>query len=204
MNNLRSSNQNIYLTRAVLRIPTTTQLIISSLSPHYSVVIEARAKAAKEKTPKLHNLLTRLQEFSTVIEANNATKAGDVGRLMNVWKIWCVMSQGLKGLTHYSAYLPRMVILLNELLPTDLSKLLQHNFLISPSGRPGHFMPKDNFLETQNYWLKHFYNQGGVGTEVQRLKNLFSMNIILVDMGKKRIHQNRKVTLTLQSLQMFS
>jgi hypothetical protein len=145
---------------------------------------QACAKAAKEKTPKLHNLLTCLQEFSTVIEANNATKAGDVGRLMNVWKIWCVMSQGLKGLTHYSAYLPRMVILLNELLPTDLSKLLRHNLLISPSGRPGHFMPKDNFLETQNYWLKHFYNQGGVGTEVQRLKNLFSMNIILVSIYK--------------------
>ncbi|PLW30044.1 hypothetical protein PCASD_21295 [Puccinia coronata f. sp. avenae] len=165
---------------------------------------QARAKAAKEKTPKLHNLLTRLQEFSTVIEANNATKAGDVGRLMNVWKIWCVMSQGLKGLTHYSAYLPRMVIPLNELSPKDLSKLLQHNLLISPSRRPSHSMPKGNFLDTQNYWLKHFYNQGGAGTEIQCLKKLVSVNIILVDMGKQRIHQNRKVTLTLQWLQIFS
>jgi hypothetical protein len=77
-----------------------------------------------------------------------------------------------------------MFILLDELLPTDLSKLLQHNLLFSPSGRPGHFMPKDNFLETQNYWSKHFYNQGGVGTEVQHLKNLFSMNIILVSIYK--------------------
>jgi hypothetical protein len=59
---------------------------------------QARAKAAKESSPKLHNLLIRLHEFSTVIEANNATKAGDVGRLMNVWKTWCVMCQGLKGL----------------------------------------------------------------------------------------------------------
>ncbi|PLW13244.1 hypothetical protein PCANC_18007 [Puccinia coronata f. sp. avenae] len=120
---------------------------------------QARAKAAKEKSPKLHNLLIQLHEFSTFIKANNVTKAGDVGQLMNVWKI---------------------------------------------CGHPSYFMPKDNFLETQNYWLKHFYNQGRVGTEVQRLKNLFSMNIILVDMDKKHIHQNRKVTLTLKSLQMFS
>ncbi|KAA1095747.1 hypothetical protein PGTUg99_028084 [Puccinia graminis f. sp. tritici] len=196
---------------------------------------KAREEASKMKSPKLNNILLRLQEFSTVIEANNAMKAGDIGRLINVWKIWSVMAQGLKGLTHYSSYLPRMVLLLTQILPPDLAKLLRHNLLFSPSGRPGHFVAKDFFLENQNYWLKFFYNRGGIGTEVQRLKNLFSMNIVLVrsqshasqlsvpqrayngyfgqlramfhsmqiDSGKKRIHQSKKTTLTLQSLQMF-
>jgi hypothetical protein len=141
---------------------------------------KAREEASKMKSPKLNNILLRLQEFSTVIEANNAMKAGDIGRLINVWKIWSVMAQALKGLTHYSLYLPRMVLLLTQILPPDLAKLLRHNLLFSPSGRPGHFVAKDFFLENQNYWLKFFYNRGGIGTEVQRLKNLFSMNIILV------------------------
>ncbi|KAA1107799.1 hypothetical protein PGTUg99_021448 [Puccinia graminis f. sp. tritici] len=164
---------------------------------------KAREEASKMKSPKLNNILLRLQEFSTVIEANNAMKAGDIGRLINVWKIWSVMAQGLKGLTHYSSYLPRMVLLLTQILPPDLAKLLRHNLLFSPSGRPGHFVAKDFFLENQNYWLKFFYNRGGIGTEVQRLKNLFSMNIVLIDSGKKLLHQSKKTTLTLQSLQMF-
>jgi hypothetical protein len=70
---------------------------------------EARAQAyerscidppetAPKASPQLSNFLIRLQEFSTVVEANRAMKAGNIGRLMNVWKMWLVMSQGLKGL----------------------------------------------------------------------------------------------------------
>jgi hypothetical protein len=117
---------------------------------------QAHAKAAKEKSPKLHNLLIRLHEFSTVIEANNATKAGDVGQLMNMWKIWCVMCQGLKGLKHYSAYLPRMVILLNELLPADLSKLLRHNLLFFTKRAPRPFHAKRQLLGNSKLLVKTF------------------------------------------------
>ncbi|PLW31841.1 hypothetical protein PCANC_17206 [Puccinia coronata f. sp. avenae] len=142
-------------------------------SPH------ARDKAAVGANPKLHNVLIRLHEFSTVIEANRAMKAGDVGRLINVWKIWSFMTHSLPGLTHYSCYLPRLVLLLTHILPESLSKLLRHNLLFSPSGQPSHFVAKDFFLENQNYWLKYFYNRGGIGTDVNRLKQLFSMNIQL-------------------------
>jgi hypothetical protein len=70
--------------------------------------------------------------------------------------------------------------MLTHLLPTDLAKLFRHNLLFSPSGRPNHFVAKDYFLENQNYWLKYFYNRGGIGTDVKRLKSLFSMNLTLV------------------------
>ncbi|KAH9458328.1 hypothetical protein Pst134EB_010636 [Puccinia striiformis f. sp. tritici] len=167
---------------------------------------QARARAADLKSPKQHNLVVRLQEFSTVVEANNAMKAGDIGRLMNVWKMWSVMAQSLPGLTHYASYLPRLVLLLNEILPPSLSKLLKHNLLFSPSGRPGHFVAKDFYLENCNYWLKFFFNRGGVGTDIQRLKELYSTNIILlqsmfhslqVDSGKNRIYQSHKNSLDL-------
>ncbi|PLW53140.1 hypothetical protein PCANC_11349 [Puccinia coronata f. sp. avenae] len=140
---------------------------------------ESRRRATVSESPKLHNVLVRLHEFSTVIESNRAMKAGDIGRLINVWKIWLFMTQSLKGLTHYSSYLPRLIISLNSILPSSLSKLMRHSLLVSPSGRPGHFVAKDFLLETQNYWLKYFYNRGGIGTDVQRLKELFSLNLPL-------------------------
>ncbi|KAI7933604.1 hypothetical protein MJO28_017552 [Puccinia striiformis f. sp. tritici] len=138
---------------------------------------EARENASSRECPKLANLLIRMQDFSTAIEA---MKAGDIGRLINIWKMWSIMTQSLPGLTHYSAYLPRLVLMVTQLLPHSLAKFMQHNILVSPGGRPNHFVAKDFMLENYNYWLKHFYNRAGIGTQIERLKNLYSPNIPLV------------------------
>ncbi|KAA1066964.1 hypothetical protein PGTUg99_020180 [Puccinia graminis f. sp. tritici] len=116
-------------------------------------------------------------------------KAGDIGRLMNVWKMWAVMSQGLKGLNNYSSYLPRMILLLTEYLPTPLAKLFRHSLLFSPSGRDNHFLSKDAYLELQNYWLKFVYNRSTKGTQISRLKDVFSLNIHLL---RSLLHSIRK------------
>ncbi|KAA1139302.1 hypothetical protein PGTUg99_037688 [Puccinia graminis f. sp. tritici] len=94
----------------------------------------ARQAACTRESPKLSNLLIRLQDFSTVVEANRAMKAGDVGRLINIWKMWSIMTQSLPGLTHYSAYLPRLVLMLIQILPPNLAKVMRHDLLVSPSG----------------------------------------------------------------------
>ncbi|KAI7934321.1 hypothetical protein MJO28_017167 [Puccinia striiformis f. sp. tritici] len=173
---------------------------------------EADEVRKRHSQSKLSNLLVRLHEFSTVVEADRAMKDGDIGRLINIWRMWSVMSQSLPGLTHYSTYLPRLVLLLTKVLPESLSKFFRHSMLVSPSGRPGHFVAKDFFLENHNYWLKFFYNRGGIGTQVERLKELFSLNIPLlrslfhsmqVDSGKHRVYQSHKVTLSNNSLKLF-
>ncbi|KAA1137119.1 hypothetical protein PGTUg99_013686 [Puccinia graminis f. sp. tritici] len=64
---------------------------------------EARSAAARDANPKLSNTLIMLHDFSSVVEAKRAMQAGDIGRLMIVWKKWCIMTQGLKGLTNYSS-----------------------------------------------------------------------------------------------------
>jgi hypothetical protein len=92
-------------------------------------------------------------------------------------KMWSVMAQAIPGISNYSGYLPRMVLMINKILPKDMSTLLKHSLLFSPTGRTDHFQSKDGFLELQNYWLKHFYNWSGIGTRVEHLKDLFSMNI---------------------------
>ncbi|OAV98658.1 hypothetical protein PTTG_25611 [Puccinia triticina 1-1 BBBD Race 1] len=111
---------------------------------------EARRTAAARKCPKLHNTLVMLHDFSSVVEASRAMKAGDVGRLMIVWKKWCFMTRSLSGSTNYSSYLPRMVLVLTVILPAALRKYLQHNLLFSPTGRKDHFVAKDFWLEIQN------------------------------------------------------
>jgi hypothetical protein len=121
-----------------------------------------------------------LHDFSTVVEAKRSMKAGDVGRLMLIWKKWSIMCQSLNGLTHYATYLPRTVLLLDCILPVSMRRYLRHNLLISPSGRPGHFFAKDFWLEIQNYWLKFFFNKSGQGTQVEKLCNIYSLNISMV------------------------
>ncbi|KAH9460251.1 hypothetical protein Pst134EB_008436 [Puccinia striiformis f. sp. tritici] len=173
---------------------------------------EARKLASARACPKLSNLLIRMHDFSTVVEANRAMKAGDVGRLIRIWTMWSIMTQSLPGLTHYSAYLPRLVLMITKILPPSLAKLMRHSLLVSPSGRPNHFVAKDFLLENHNYWLKFFFNRTGNGSQIDRLKRLFSSNIPLlrtmfrslrIDSGARYVQQSHKNCLKIRALERF-
>jgi hypothetical protein len=146
-------------------------------------------KAESMDSPKLFDLMTRLRDFATVIEADRSMKAGDIGRLLNIWRRWLVMAQGINGLTHYAIHLPRTILLITKVLPPALCHAIQHSLLISPSGRPGHIVGKDFYLETQNYWLKFLYNNNGIGTDSKRLRDFFSLAIPLVSCYYSMINQ---------------
>lgn len=111
-----------------------------------------------KKDYRAYNLRLRLRDLATVVEAENATKAGDIGRLLQMWKRWSIMAQGIKGLSLYGQHLPRLILLLEHYLPPGLSYLIKHSMLVASSGRGGHFIPKDLLLELQNWWLKYFFN----------------------------------------------
>ncbi|KAA1074367.1 hypothetical protein PGT21_002864 [Puccinia graminis f. sp. tritici] len=127
--------------------------------------------------------------------------------------MWSIMTQSLPGLSHYSAYLPRLVLMLTKILPPDLAKFLRHNLLVSPSGRANHFVAKDFLLENHNYWLKYFFNRAGMGTQIDRLKHLFSPNIpqlrtmfksLRRDSGGRHVQQSYKVYLKIRALERFT
>ncbi|KAA1072343.1 hypothetical protein PGT21_032924 [Puccinia graminis f. sp. tritici] len=198
-----------------LKIPTGQwESIVNECYERFLSPQARSAAAAKGPSHhKLSNTLVQLHDFSTVVKAKRAMKAGDIGRLLLVWKKWSLMSQALKGLTNYSSYLPRMVLLLTVVLPPGLSKYLKHNLLISPSGRTGHFVAKDYWLEIQNYWIKFLYNNNGTATQIDRLRNVFSLNIFLLqgmfqslknDCGAKVIHRSHENSLPSRSLEMFT
>ncbi|PLW41572.1 hypothetical protein PCANC_17426 [Puccinia coronata f. sp. avenae] len=141
---------------------------------------ESKAKAASNSSPKLSNLILRLSDFATIVEGNLAMKCGDIGRVMNIWKRWAIIAQGIKKLTQYSIQLPRMIILLNYALPDGLSQVIKHSLLVAPNAGRKHYLPKDQYLEMKNYWLKHFFNDTGRGTNINPLKDLYSVNVTLL------------------------
>lgn len=147
---------------------------------------EAIPNAKEQCDQKLLRFLLRLQDFATVIEASRAMSAGDVGRMIRMWKRWSVMANGMNRLKHYSNYLPRLIVLLDKTLPNEVADVIKYNLLVCPSGRAGHFVAKDFFLEVQNFWLKFFYNNVGAGTSIKRLRDLYSINVPLL---REFLHQ---------------
>ena len=107
-------------------------------------------------------------------------RTGDIGRFLNMWRCWTVMTHGIKGLNNYAIYLPRMIILLTKVLLKGLATTLLHSLLINPSRRPKYFVAKDFFLENNDFWLKYFYNHSRIGTKICRLKDSFSLIIPIV------------------------
>lgn len=106
-----------------------------------------------------YNLRLRTRDFATVVEADRATHAGDIGRLTIIWKKWALMAHCLKGLPRYALHLTRFLVLVEQDLPPELAKVILHSMLIPSVHRPGHFVGNDLWLEHQNFWLKHFFNQ---------------------------------------------
>ncbi|OAV88914.1 hypothetical protein PTTG_28874 [Puccinia triticina 1-1 BBBD Race 1] len=191
--------------------PSDIKEIIDKTYNHF-LSGEALQNAVNKKQTKLINLILRLRDFATVIEVNQATKDGDTGRLLYMWKQWAVMGQALKKLVHYSRHLPQLIILLEIILPRSLAKVVETMLLLCPSGRKGHFVATDFYLEVQNFWLKYFYNHSGIGTVIERLRDVFSINIpflkqlmhlLNIESGMNVIQQSHHNQITNLSMNSF-
>lgn len=136
-------------------------------------------QASQSNDGALYNMRLRLRDFGTVIEADDAMRAGDIGRLMSMWKHWSILAQGLTGLSHYALHLPQYILILEEYLPKKLAHVIKHSLLIPSSGREGHWVSKDFYLETQNVWLKYFYNHS---VSIQLFQNSI-INLIQVTLN---------------------
>ncbi|KNF06251.1 hypothetical protein PSTG_00758 [Puccinia striiformis f. sp. tritici PST-78] len=172
---------------------------------HFCAGESLRTDLAKT-SPAHMNLLLRIRDFATVIEASRAMKAGDYGRLMYMWERWAVMTQGLGKMPHYSKHLPKLIVQLKHVLPKSVSQLVLNTLLISPTSRAEHFMATDQHLEQLNYWLKYFFNHSGIGTKIDRLVDVFSSNIkilIKLESGAEVVHQSHKNRLTVDSINNF-
>ena len=69
----------------------------------------AHQEASKKESHKLKNFLLRLRDSATFIEANQAMKSGNIGSLLNMWRMWSTMAQGIKGISKYAIQLSQIV-----------------------------------------------------------------------------------------------
>lgn len=135
----------------------SAQSIVDECYERYFTVSSLK-ESAETGDWTLYNLRLRLRDFASIVEGDQAMRAGDIGRVLLMWKRWAVMAQGLKGLSHYAIHLPKFILILEKYLPAKIAKAIKHSLLIPTGGRNGHWVAKDFYLEIQNYWLKYFYN----------------------------------------------
>ncbi|KAA1098528.1 hypothetical protein PGT21_036271 [Puccinia graminis f. sp. tritici] len=173
---------------------------------------EAFQSDLARSSPAHMNLLLRIRDFATILEAQSSMRDGDYGRLIYMWERWSVMTQGLGKMPHYSRHLPKLLVQLKYVLPDALAQLVKNTMLLSPTGSSGHFMATDQYLEVLNYWLKYFFNHSGIGTNIDRLKDVFSPNIIVLkslldllklESGARVIHQSHHNQISWDSLNNF-
>ncbi|POW10466.1 hypothetical protein PSTT_06094 [Puccinia striiformis] len=170
------------------------------------VIMKTNCKPGTEERVKLPTA-----KWNAIVDECQAIdESWDIGRLYQYGKV-VFDAQALPGITNYSSYLPRQVLLLTVILPPSLRKYLRHNLLMSPTGRKDHFVAKDFWLEIQNYWLKFLYNRSGMGINIDQLRDVFSLNITMTmlqdlktDCGSNIIRQSHKNVLSQRDFDMFT
>ncbi|KAJ3858146.1 hypothetical protein EV359DRAFT_69240, partial [Lentinula novae-zelandiae] len=118
---------------------------------------------AKEKTYNdtiyLNNLLQN-RDTLFYIEVCHAIKAGDIGRVVNVSRMWMVMMRSKKTMPKYADVIFETLGRLSTYSET-LRKFFLHNWLVNVSGTVNGWKEVDLLQEHQNFWAKAVYSAKG-------------------------------------------
>ncbi|KAG8730921.1 hypothetical protein FRC10_002263, partial [Ceratobasidium sp. 414] len=89
-----------------------------------------------------------------------AARYGDVQRVQDFLPIWTYMLR-VVGKHKYARHLGRFYIYLNGGWPGSLSKVVQDNWLVNPTGKPDGFRGVDWIIERDNLFQKRMYSGSG-------------------------------------------
>ncbi|KAF8181438.1 hypothetical protein K438DRAFT_1976162 [Mycena galopus ATCC 62051] len=95
------------------------------------------------------------------IEFVFAIKKGDIGRVINVLRVWMVMMRSSKTMPKYADAIFETLARIDRYDPV-LKKFFLHNWLVNLTGLPFSFKEVDLLQEHQNFWAKIIYNAKGV------------------------------------------
>ncbi|KIY70312.1 hypothetical protein CYLTODRAFT_348004 [Cylindrobasidium torrendii FP15055 ss-10] len=91
----------------------------------------------------------------------NSVRAGDIGRVILVYRVWMVMMRTPKTMPKYAdAFFKTFARL--DLFPATLRTFFLHNWLVNITGLPNRFKEIDLLQEHLNFWAKIIYNAKGV------------------------------------------
>ncbi|KAK7050002.1 hypothetical protein VNI00_005433 [Paramarasmius palmivorus] len=87
-------------------------------------------------------------------------KAGNIGRVILVLRVWMVMMRTPKTMPRYADAIFETLKRI-EKYPEQLRKFFLHNWLVNLTGRANGFKEVDLLQEHQNFWLKIIYRAKG-------------------------------------------
>ncbi|KAK7016011.1 hypothetical protein R3P38DRAFT_3321516 [Favolaschia claudopus] len=113
----------------------------------------------------------------------SSIKAGDIGRVVLVFRIWAVIMRTPKTMPKYADAFFETLGRLNSYNPV-LRKFLLHNWLVNLRGIIDGFKEVDLLQEHQNFWAKIIYNAKGVNRSWEWLSRITVCIFVLRDAMK--------------------
>ncbi|KAJ7752331.1 hypothetical protein B0H16DRAFT_794813 [Mycena metata] len=105
------------------------------------------------------------------IEFVFAIKKGDIGRVVNVLRVWMVMMRSNKTMPKYADAIFETLARIDRYDPV-LKRFFLHNWLVNLTGRPYSSKEVDLLQEHQNFWAKIIYNAKGVNRSWEWLSKI--------------------------------
>ncbi|KAJ3832057.1 hypothetical protein F5878DRAFT_654713 [Lentinula raphanica] len=94
------------------------------------------------------------------IEIVDAIKSGDIGRVVNVFRMWMVMMRSKKTMPKYADAIFETLGRVSA-YPEVLREFFLHNWLVNLTGKVDRWKEVDLLQEHQNFWAKIIYTAKG-------------------------------------------
>ncbi|KAK6987804.1 hypothetical protein R3P38DRAFT_2574293 [Favolaschia claudopus] len=125
----------------------------------------------------LSNAVLFLMEFSWWTELNYAIPEGDIGRVLEILKIYIFTFGGTSN-QNYMAYLLDLYTLLEFECSPDLKEAILNNFILNLRGEDGHGVEGDVVQEWNNKWLQGFSGRCGGEFDDTFYRKTISPNVL--------------------------
>ncbi|KIJ42067.1 hypothetical protein M422DRAFT_171500 [Sphaerobolus stellatus SS14] len=138
-----------------------------------------------------HTLLYN-RDVLVYLEYCDAIRTGDIGRVLNVLRVWMIMMRGENRMPKYADMIFETLTRLEEWAPR-LCELFLNNWLVNLSGKPNGWKEVDLLQEHQNYWNKSVYNAKGSNKSWDWLSMISTCVYILRD-AMRTVHEAFDIT----------
>ncbi|KAJ7696824.1 hypothetical protein B0H17DRAFT_1130828 [Mycena rosella] len=151
----------------------------------------ARPESAADKDgPKMHkeplrfngdrvlsNTILFLVEFGWWVELNYVIPEGEVGQVLEIFKIFVFTFAGSSN-QNYMCYMLDLYALLEFECSPDLKEVLLNNYLFNLRREIGKFVEGDLMQEWSNRWLQDFSGRGGGDFDDKFYRKTISPNVL--------------------------
>ncbi|GJF00723.1 hypothetical protein PsYK624_170210 [Phanerochaete sordida] len=141
-----------------------------------SAAFAPSARLASTADRVIANNVNFLRAVLWYLEFCTAVAVGDMGRVWEIIKIWRFSFWGC-GATNYGNEMLELACNFLYEFSEKLRITFLNNWLVNPSGLPGHWQECDLLLEHYNYWIKLLFNAKSLDFDSKFLRECVSFNL---------------------------